>query len=60
MTNEPLLTSIEAANTLNVSIRTLARWARLRKGPPRIKIGRTIYYRRIAIDQWLLSLEEVL
>ncbi|GAA4641491.1 hypothetical protein GCM10023115_00380 [Pontixanthobacter gangjinensis] len=53
-----LLTVSNAADILRVSRRTLSRWARLRKGPPRIKVGRTIYYRREAIDKWLLSLEE--
>ncbi len=57
MNNEQLLSSSDAAKILNVSIRTLGRWARLRKGPPRIKVGRTIYYRMDAIDQWLLSIE---
>jgi predicted DNA-binding transcriptional regulator AlpA len=57
--NDDLLTCDEAAKSLCVSIRTLGRWARMRKGPPRIKIGRSIFYRRHAIEHWLLSLEEV-
>lgn len=53
-----LLTRDEAAILLQVSNRTLGRWARLRKGPPRVKVGRTIFYRRRAIHDWLKSLEE--
>lgn len=61
--NEPInlehdfLNSSEVANLLNISLRTLHRWGRLRKGPPSIKVGRRIYYRRAAIEQWLLALE---
>ncbi|MFK4005021.1 helix-turn-helix transcriptional regulator [Qipengyuania sp. NPDC077563] len=54
---DDLITCEDAARHLAVSIRTLSRWARLRKGPPRIKVGRSIFYRRSAIEHWLLSLE---
>lgn len=54
-----LLTIADAAEILHVSRRTLSRWARLRKGPPRIKVGRAIYYRRSSLERWLVSLEEV-
>lgn len=52
------LTSDEVSDWLKVSRRTLHRWARLRKGPPNVKIGRKVYYRRASVEQWLLSLEE--
>jgi len=59
--HEPLkdnfITSDEASALLAVSTRTLSRWARLRKGPPRIKVGRSIYYRRDAMEHWLIGLE---
>lgn len=54
-----LLTISDAAEILSVSRRTLSRWARLRKGPPRIKVGRSIFYRRSSLERWLVSLEEV-
>lgn len=57
--NNGLLTCEEAATSLGISIRTLGRWARMGKGPPRIKIGRSIFYRRDAMEGWLLSLEGV-
>lgn len=52
------LTSDEVSDWLKVSRRTLHRWARLRKGPPSVKVGRSVYYRRASVEQWLLSLEE--
>lgn len=51
------ITSVEACELLAVSQRTLLRWHRLRKGPPQIKVGRKVYYRRQAISDWLMSLE---
>lgn len=53
------LTSDKVSDWLKVSRRTLHRWARLRKGPPSVKIGRSVYYRRASVEQWLLSLEEM-
>lgn len=52
------LTSGEVSEWLKVSRRTLHRWARLQKGPPSIKVGRSVYYRRTSVEQWLLSLEQ--
>ncbi len=54
---EPPLTSETVAELLNVSTRTLHRWGRLKKGPPSIKVGRSVLYRRAAVEGWLLSLE---
>ena len=51
------LTSDEVSLWLRVSRRTLHRWARLQKGPPSIKVGRSIYYRRTSVELWLSSLE---
>lgn len=51
------LSSDDLAGLLDVSRRTLHRWVRLRKGPPSIKIGRSVYYRRTSVDRWLRSLE---
>ncbi|WP_218917153.1 helix-turn-helix transcriptional regulator [Croceibacterium atlanticum] len=52
------LTSDEVSDWLKVSRRTLHRWARLRKGPPSVKVGRSVYYRRTSVEQWLLALEQ--
>lgn len=52
------MSSADACRLLTISQRTLHRWGRLRKGPPSIKVGRQVYYRRAAVEQWLLSLEQ--
>lgn len=52
-----LMDSHEVAEMLGVSQRTLNRWFRLRKGPPRIKVGRRSLYRRESVSDWLLALE---
>ena len=45
------------AKELGISNRTLERWRVSRIGPPRIKIGSTILYRRSAVRAWLDSRE---
>jgi hypothetical protein len=52
-----LLTDNETAAQLGHCARTLKRWRDLGEGPPFIRISRRIYYRRIAIQEWLLSRE---
>ncbi len=51
------LTDRELAAELNVSVRTLARWRRLRVGPALTKVGRKVAYRRAAINAWLAANE---
>lgn len=41
------------AELLGVFRRTLSRWHALRVGPARCKIGRTVLYRRDALEAWL-------
>jgi len=41
------------AELLGVSRRTLSRWHALRLGPARCKVGRTVLYRRDALEAWL-------
>ncbi len=41
------------ADILGVSRRTLSRWHALRVGPARCKVGRTVLYRRDALEAWL-------
>lgn len=43
----------EFADLLGRSLRTLHRWHTRRIGPPRIKIGNLVVYRRVAVEQWL-------
>ena len=54
---QELVPELEVAEVFGVSTRTLRRWARQRFGPPRIKVGRKIHYRRATIEAWLTELE---
>ena len=47
----------EVAAFLGVSLRTLSRWHALRLGPARCKVGRTVLYRRKAVESWLTQNE---
>ena len=52
------MTKDQLAAELKNSPRTLDRWEVHRIGPPRIVIGRTIWYRRDSVLEWLKSLEQ--
>ena len=45
----------EAARYLRAQPRTLERWRLERVGPPYIKVGHRVVYRRVDLDTWLLS-----
>ncbi len=45
------------AEELGKSVRTIARWDRLRIGPPKTLVGKRPFYRRDAVRQWLLRKE---
>ena len=47
------LTRDEMAEQFGVSVRTLDRWHRLGRGPPRISIGRKRLYRVGAYRDWI-------
>jgi Helix-turn-helix domain len=47
----------ELAEQLNLSPRSLQRWARQRTGPPITYLGRIPYYRKASMRAWMLSLE---
>jgi len=47
----------DLAQQLEVSESTLRRWETERWGPPCIRAGRKIYYRRAAVLEWLEQLE---
>lgn len=55
---DEFLTPDALARELGKSPRTLARWDVLRCGPPKIRVGRSVYYRRTSVRQWLESREE--
>ena len=51
------LTPDDLAAELGKSPRTIARWDRLRIGPPKTVIGKKPYYRREAVRTWMLAQE---
>jgi hypothetical protein len=53
--SELLLTERDAADLLKVSTRTLQAWRCDRVGPPFIRVGRSIRYRRGELLVWLAS-----
>lgn len=57
MTTPDHLKPAAVAAFLGVSPRTLSRWHAQRVGPARCKLGRTVLYRRTAVEAWLESNE---
>jgi predicted DNA-binding transcriptional regulator AlpA len=53
-----LLLPEQLATHLGVTTRTLQRWEVQRMGPPRVVIGRQIFYRITSVDAWLESREK--
>ncbi|GGD19440.1 helix-turn-helix transcriptional regulator [Sinisalibacter lacisalsi] len=51
--NNTHLKPSEVGALLGVSLRTLNRWHARRVGPARCKVGRTVLYRKEAVDAWL-------
>lgn len=47
----------ELARELNVTADSLARWATAGIGPPQVKVGRRVMYRRASVEKWLADLE---
>lgn len=50
---DPLMTEIQAADVLNLSVRTLQTWRSKRVGPPFIPVGRSIRYRYADLVTWI-------
>ena len=50
---EPLLSASEVAAYLGVPIKTLYRWRYRREGPPALRVGRHIRYRRTDLEDWV-------
>ena len=51
------ITEAEYARQRGVSLRTCQRDRALRKAPPHVVIGRTVYYRIDSIREWLINRE---
>lgn len=58
MTLLDLIPEKEYAAARGVCIRTVQRERALRTGPAFVKLGRKIYYRKAAIETWLLAQEQ--
>jgi hypothetical protein len=54
-----ILNEKQTATELGVKVATLRIWSARRKGPPRIKVGRKLFYRRETLLAWLASREGV-
>ena len=52
------ITEAELARQLNCSVRTVQRLAERDYGPPRTRVGRSIYYHCGHFREWLLKQEE--
>ena len=50
-----LLTESQAAELLQISIRTLQAWRLRRSGPPYVQLGRAVRYRRSDLMGWIDS-----
>lgn len=48
-----LVSEIEAANILNLSVQTLRNWRNQRKGPPYVKIGRAVRYQMDDVSAYI-------
>lgn len=58
MTINDLITEAEYAAQRSVSVRTIQRERAVHAGPAFIKVGKKVYYRPRAIEDWLLSKEQ--
>lgn len=53
--NEALLTEREVSEQTNLSVLTLQKWRWLNTGPPWLKLGGAVRYKRSDVDAWLAS-----
>jgi excisionase family DNA binding protein len=50
---DDLLTPLQLAEVLGISVRTLYNWRSQRKGPPGFRVGSHVRYRRSDVEAWL-------
>lgn len=53
---EMIDTASATAEYLRVPEATLRQWRHLRKGPPYLKVGKHVRYRRADVDDWVTQL----
>jgi hypothetical protein len=51
------LNRAELAHELAISVDTLQRWETRRVGPPCVRVGRKVLYRKDAVREWLCEQE---
>jgi excisionase family DNA binding protein len=51
--DERLWTERQTADYLQVAVGTLRRWRAEGTGPPALRVGRTVRYRRSDVDAWV-------
>jgi predicted DNA-binding transcriptional regulator AlpA len=52
---DQLLTEVQVADLLRLSYRTLQTWRSDKVGPPYVRVGRAIRYRRSDLIAWMVS-----
>lgn len=52
------ISRLDLAIELGLSVETLRRWEAQREGPPCIRAGRKVFYRRAAVEDWLDEQEQ--
>ena len=52
------ISRLDLALELDLTVDTLRRWEARRVGPPCVRAGRKIYYRREAVQEWLQQQEQ--
>ena len=55
---DALLTEVEAARLLRIAPRTLRWWRQKGTGPPYVRLGRRVMYRRTAVQKWIEDKEK--
>lgn len=48
----------EFAEMVGITTDTAARWESRRTGPPCVRLGRKVLYRRTAVHEWLMAKED--
>ncbi|SDE68534.1 helix-turn-helix transcriptional regulator [Ruegeria marina] len=48
----------QLARALSLTTDTLSRWEARRKGPPCTRIGRKVFYRQAAVQDWIRAQEQ--
>ena len=53
-----LVSERELARLLGKSLRTIRRWSVERRAPPKVRLGKSIFFRRESVLRWIASQEE--